>query len=283
MQGPPTTGELQGSNDVAKLEDLCSRPYKDQAIWFLNGFWVDFAKDEADKIWGYVNLLAELDEKKKAHGNAVDEFQAHRFLEKIGETLTVQSMRDKLRSTGAFGEQKFRTVPLAHFLLFKYNINYRDLVNAPQGSLSPTELAKAQKMVEDAQAACEAAQAREAELRAAERELKAQEDAYNRKTEELTRASETGGAVSKNKAKAELAQHLAEDPLPLRRAKITAEAAVRKAEAAVAEAQKSLAEAEEYLQKAKSMGAPEGQIWWMEKELQEARKYLPKSKGGVAK
>ncbi len=36
--------------------------------------------------------------------------------------------------------------------------------------------------------------------------------------------------MSRNKAKAELAQHLAEDPLPLRRAKITTEAAHKKAD-----------------------------------------------------
>ena len=38
--------------------------------------------------------------------------------------------------------------------------------------------------------------------------------------------------VSRNKAKNELAQHLGEDPLPLRKAKITAEAAVKRAERA---------------------------------------------------
>ena len=56
--------------------------------------------------------------------------------------------------------------------------------------------------------------------------MKKQEDAYATKTATLTKKSEEGGVVSRNKAKNELAQHLAEDPLPLRQAKITAEAAV---------------------------------------------------------
>merc|ERR1712137_390294 len=60
----------------------------------------------------------------------------------------------------------------------------------------------------------------------------AEEKAYNDKKEELERKSTEGGVVSMNKAKNELAQHLAEDPLPLRRAKITAEAAVKRAEKA---------------------------------------------------
>ena len=50
-------------------------------------------------------------------------------------------------------------------------------------------------------------------MEAALAELKAQEDAFNQKTEELKRKSEEGGVVSKNRAKNELAQHLAEDPL----------------------------------------------------------------------
>ena len=58
--------------------------------------------------------------------------------------------------------------------------------------------------------------------------LQEQEDAYARKTEELKQKSEEGGLVSRNKAKNELAQHLGEDPLPLRRAKITTEAATKK-------------------------------------------------------
>ncbi len=63
-------------------------------------------------------------------------------------------------------------------------------------------------------------------------ELKAQEDAFNNRTAELQRLSEEGTIVQKNKAKNELAQHLSSDPLPLRRAKITQEAAVKKADRA---------------------------------------------------
>merc|ERR1711868_50299 len=70
------------------------------------------------------------------------------------------------------------------------------------------------------------------EVEAALAEVKSQEDAYNSRTEELKQKSETGGVVSRNKAANELAQHLAEDPLPLRKAKITAEAAVKRSEKA---------------------------------------------------
>ena len=76
-------------------------------------------------------------------------------------------------------------------------------------------------------------------------EVHAQEQAYNEKKADLERRSEEGGVVSKNKAKAELAQLLAEDPLPLRRAKITQEAAVKKAEKATEAAVAARKEAEE--------------------------------------
>jgi len=70
------------------------------------------------------------------------------------------------------------------------------------------------------------------ELAAALAELKAQEDAFNNKTADLKKKSEEGSTVQKSKAANELAQHLASDPLPLRKAKTTTEAAKRKAEKA---------------------------------------------------
>jgi len=70
------------------------------------------------------------------------------------------------------------------------------------------------------------------ELAAALAELKAQEDAFNNKTEDLKKKSEEGSTVQKSKAANELAQHLSSDPLPLRKAKMTTEAAKRKAEKA---------------------------------------------------
>jgi chromosome segregation ATPase len=74
-------------------------------------------------------------------------------------------------------------------------------------------------------AACE-------ELESARSELAAQEDARNKKTEELKAAAESGGVVQRNKAKVQLDAHLAEDPLPLRKAKLTLEAAQKKADKA---------------------------------------------------
>jgi len=327
--------KLAGANDAEKLANLATKTYKDQAVWFLNAFWEQYGKD-AEKFWDYKHKMDELDLEKKNEGSGLDEVQAHRFLEKFNETLTVTAMREKLRSTGAIGD-RVKLVPLIHILIFKYGVDWRQLVNAPQGSKE--EIDKAQKMLDEVQsafreaekkdqeaaAALREAQAKEAEakqredeLRAAKQELenalaelKAQEDAYNNKTQHLKDLSENSTSIiAKNKAKNELAQHLNEDPLPLRKAKITQEAAVKKAdkatqvaaeararvaearkkseqakaaaEAAVDEARKRLEEAEAYLEKAKN-SLPKGAIWWLERELHEARAYLPTGKGGYAK
>jgi len=82
------------------------------------------------------------------------------------------------------------------------------------------------------------------ELEAALNELRAQENAYNSKISDLQAKSEQGTVVQQNKAKNELAQLRAEDPLPLRRAKITQEAATKKAEKARAPFEAATKEAE---------------------------------------
>ena len=94
------------------------------------------------------------------------------------------------------------------------------------------------------------------------------------------------------------------ETLPLRRAKITMEAATKKAEKtaaaaaeaanravearhaaeeAVEEAQRKVEAAEAYLNEVKNNPGGEGSVWWIERELHEAKAYLPASKGGYKK
>jgi len=58
-------------------------------------------------------------------------FFPNRFLEQLKETMTVTEMRDNLRSTGAI-TGTVRMVPLSHILIFKYKVNWHELVNASQ-------------------------------------------------------------------------------------------------------------------------------------------------------
>merc|ERR1712137_795476 len=255
-------------SDLDKLHDICQKTYKEQGVWFLNCFWEEFAEKEAEIIWQYVATNATLDLENHEEGCGLDEMKAHVFLEKFDETLTVREMRAKLRSTGAIGEsERPKTVPLTHYLLYKYNVDWHTLVDETRQGDNKEELEKAEQMLQEVQRAFreseekasvarqkfneaqaaenaakkDAAQAkeREAEAKSAQQELeaalaalKAEEDAYNQKKAELEKKSQEGGVVSRNKAANELAQLLSEDPLPLRRAKITAEAAVKRSEKA---------------------------------------------------
>jgi len=284
---------LDGASDHDKLHDLCKLTYKEQGVWFLNAFWEGGIvggkriADDPESIWNYVHKASVIDN-VKASGNALDELEAHRFLEAFHEAHTVLEMRSQLRKTGALAEnERPKEVPLTHFLLFKYAVNWHKLVNAPQGDNS-AQIAEAQDKLEEVQRAFDAstkadaeasaalrealarekeakesedaavareaeavsteneARARESDARVAEApfkaaqeeveaalaEVRAQENAYNEKTAQLKKDSEEGGVVSRNRAKVQLDAHLAEDPLPLRKAKITLEAANKKAERA---------------------------------------------------
>jgi flagellar biosynthesis GTPase FlhF len=315
---------LPGKTDNEKLNALILRTYKEQSVWFLNAFWDAFASKEAERVWTYVKNCNTLDLEKHEEGNGLDEVRAHKFLEDLGETLTVMALREKLRQTGAItASDRPKVVPIVHYLLFKYNVDWHALVNT-SGDNSE-EIAEAQRLLDlviaafqesdrqakvarDAESEArkkeEAARQQEAPFKAAQEEVdhalaevKAQEDARNSKTESLKKQSEEGGVVQQNKAKALLAAHLQEDPLPLRKAKVTLEASLKKAEKArapfeaatkiaeearhVAEqarhraddaveaSRRKVQEAEDFMEEVKRKpGTPHGAIWWLERKLQ---------------
>ena len=280
-------------------EDIVTRKYADQAIWFLNGFW-DEIQGDAEKIWGYVELMAELDEAKKADGNELDEFWSHKFLERIGRTMTVIKMREEFRTIDVDFNKK---MSMTEFLGYTYKKTIQQIIDAPQGNnqelidaaqqqvdaaqaavdemvaklniatekaneakaaadeatrasdaanaaaeeatrksnAADAAAAEASAKAADAKAAADAAEAVAAPYRkavaeneAALEELRAQEKAYADKKASLeaTKNDMSIGIVKRNKAANELDQLLAEDPLPLQRAKINQAATVRKMEKA---------------------------------------------------
>jgi len=215
---------------------------------------------------------------QKKEGNELDEFWSHKFLESLGETLTIIQLREKLRKIDVDMNGK---MSLIEYLIFKYNKGIEATVNAPQGG-NEEEIKKAQDELMAVQNALEAVQQKleeqkrgEEELRVAVDNLKMQEDSYNNQIKELTKKSEEGGSsiVARNKAKQELAQLKQENPLPLRKAKITQEAALRKVEKqrketeeAVIRAEVQMKEAQEFLETVKRKGGSGlGSIWWMER------------------
>jgi len=275
---------LNGSSDDEKLKDLCSRSHKDQAIWFLNYGWKLGLDKEADRIYKYVAKFNELDLQNRENGNSLDELSAHRFLESFKETMTVLEMRDNLRKTGAIPQSgKPTNFPLTHFLLARFKSDWRILVNTSQGD-NAEEIARCQKLLKEVLDSIPVLQKAEAEARVAALEQQKQQQIYDDKTNELKRKSNEGGAVQQNKAKAELAQHLAADPLPLSRAKITAEAAAKRAEKAVNNARAKVDELEAKLKElALKSGSAAGSLWWIDRQLHDAKQFMPIAKGGRSK
>lgn len=303
---------LKGDTDAEKLSFLGKQSYKEQAVWFLNAYWEKFdVEKHADDIWTWTNKFQELD-KKGAEGCELDEFQAHRFLESIGEILTVKKMREVLKEID-LDFNKY--VSLIEFIVYKFKedgVTVNTLVNVKPANSE--EIMEAQKLLEGAQkslgnARNKAESARKAEVaaKAAEtenkrclKELHTQEELYNGKIAafEAIATDDSKGIVKRNRAKAEMASLKAEDPLPLRRAKINQGAAVRKsqrasnaaidaskaAEDALILAEAAFQEAEDFLLEVKSRkGSAAGALWWIERELTEAKKYLPLRKGGIAR
>eukprot|EP01122_Echinamoeba_exundans_P013665 TRINITY_DN5_c0_g2_i1.p1 TRINITY_DN5_c0_g2~~TRINITY_DN5_c0_g2_i1.p1 ORF type:complete len:381 (+),score=174.43 TRINITY_DN5_c0_g2_i1:49-1191(+) len=281
-----------------KFREFTSKTYKEQGVAFLNAYWSEVQKD-AEEVWRWVHMFVELDVQKKAEGSDLDEFNAHRFLEKVQETKTVKELREQLKAIDLDFNKR---MAMLEYCLFRYKKSVSDFVGRPQGDNSKEieqasamleavqkaldeslrAAAEAKQAADDSKAAAAAAKvaadeaaksaaaaaaraaeaaeraaeaaARAAEAKAAEDEQRAaladvqsQEDARNKKTEELKAKGEDQnlGVVARNKAKNELAQHLAEDPLPLRKAKITLEAATKKAAKATAVAEEAKAKADD--------------------------------------
>ena len=254
-------------SDLDKLHALCLKNYKSQAVWFLNCFWEEFAEKEAELIWQYVLKNNELDIENHADGAGLDEMKAHVFLEKFDETLTVRDMRDKLRSTGAIGEtERPKTVPLIHYLLYKYNANWHTLVDEGRQGDNKEEMEKAEKLLAEVQAAFKeseekasvarkalaeaqsaesSAKAREAEAVSAENKaVAAEEQARQRESEAKTREAEALASEKQAKER-EAAAKASAGEAKERDAKAQQDA--QAAKAAEAEAQAAQRELEEAL------------------------------------
>jgi hypothetical protein len=224
------------ANQAKKLKEFAqvSREmnYREQACFFLNAYWAEHS-EEAENCWNYVAKFNELDAKKHAEGISLDEFESARFLEAFGQAMTVIERRNALKEIDIDTDNK---MSLMEYVTWKYKLDIDTLMTRPQGTNE--ELKKAELAL---------------------KEVQTEISSIEKQKERLEEASK-GEGVKAKKAKAELEMLLKADQLPLRKALISAEAAVRKA------------------QKSKDVQA-QGKLWWLNKELEEAKKYKPQ--GGV--
>jgi len=294
----------------AKWQQIESRNYAGQCKYMLNGFWGTLEKD-AELVWNWCQSFTELDQDKHGDGNELDEFWSHKFLEGLGETMTVIEMREKFRKIDADFNKRMSMV---EYIMYRYGFSIPSVLTCPQGD-NTAGIKKAEAMVNEAQKALDEMNAKldqskaaaerakeaadaakkaakavadaEAEAKKALAELQAEEKAFENKKAALekTKNDMSIGVVKRNKAANELDQLLSEDPLPLRKAKINQSAAVKKCERATKAAEAAAQKAEE-TEKAAVAAEEEAQAAASaaEKKLQEALDFLEeeKQKGGVA-
>eukprot|EP00727_Mastigamoeba_balamuthi_P011519 m51a1_g6990 hypothetical protein (291) ;mRNA; r:157614-158964 len=268
---------------IAQFSELCKRIYKDQAIWFLNGFWGNgVGPKDANQVWDWVSKFVELDlmssDKKGHNGWELDQFWSAKFLESNNQTLTALARKEALRLIDADNNGRMSVL---EYLVWHFKKGIDETVDSPQGT-SP-ELEEAQRALRKVQTAIEDARRLEEELRVAVADLKKQEEAYANRVRLLEEKANDASAstVARSRAANELAQVKGEDPLPLRKAKLTQEAALRKVQKQQDKLQQELAAAQAAVDRARASskgGLAPGMIWWMQRELFEGDRSLPKSR-----
>jgi len=321
-----------------KFADLSKLKYKDQAIWFLNGYWGDGVDPSVSLlVWDYIKKFVELDilgpTRKGEDGNELDQFWSAKFLEDMDSAMPAIQRKEALRTIDQDSNGKMSAI---EYLVWKFNKGVQETVEAPQGDNTEailaaqravervaSQLAECEKKLDAQKRAKEENDIAVAELKKAEKELKVaeaelesaisdlkrQEDEYRTKCETLESRSkdQSISLMQRNKAANEHLQLKQEDPLPLRRAKITQEAALRKVqkqkktteearliqetkgkelekairelEAAYVSLEQKMTEAQAELEKIRSKpGGGKGALWWLQRELFEIDNRLPRSK-----
>lgn len=297
-----------------KFNELVNKKHRDQAKWFLNAFWNEGLEEHAEDVWKATHHFLELDlgfpvlygkrKQEFKEGNDLDPAKSHRILELLGETLTVLELRARLKKVDIDSNKR---MAISEYLLDKYHKKPEKLVNAPQGSIDGKELEEAETKIQvagelldaavEAKKQCDIA---EAPLKKANEELqetvdkiealeKERADKIAKLDKKIT--NKKNSTVTIGRANAEKEALLSEDPLPLRKAKITQKSQLKKikkarkpfkkateaAAKAKEEAEQAFQDAKDFLEELKNKGGtPFGSLWWMERELEEKKKFMPK-------
>ena len=168
----------------AAWSEIVEKKYADQAVWFLNGFWEEM-EAQAEDVWKWVELFGQLDQEKHADGCELDEFWSHKFLESLGETMTVIEMREKFRTIDVDFNKR---MSLIEFLSYRFKKTIQEVIDAPQGGN--------QEEINNAQAAVHAAQAAVEEMVARLAEATRTSEAADAAAAEATRTSEAADAAA---------------------------------------------------------------------------------------
>lgn len=304
---------------VEKFAEKClAMAHTEQAKWWLDCYWDEGAKANADQIWDYTHTFMAMDKKLQSKGRQLDQFEAQQFFEKIGETLTGQELRAQIQIRK---DDNSHNISLLEFLLYKYQVGCADkLVQTPdhvKAKMKETadkleslreflaklreEKMNLEEAINEQTAAKKVLMEAKVEADGSLTQLQNEKSAHQNKLESLEGmiSNEDASTVARNKARAEYAQLLAQDSLPIRKGEITMKAALRKVdtetkkvaaksaatdanrvevEKAEIDVQTKVSEAMAEIEKygaLKSDDSSPGMLWWMQREIKEAEKFLP--------
>jgi hypothetical protein len=288
--------------------------------------------DLLEEVWNTKAEFVKLDKSNGEEGKELSEFDAHRILEKFGSTMTVQQFRKVFQDIDVDHDHQMSLLEyliFKHQASWKTVAN-APVSNSSKVNQAQQYVSEAQKELQNALTACEKAKeelalALDANRKASDEESKALEKEASAKEaeEEVNKAKlaneeslnevkriekekedrikeleekstdQSLGIVKRNRAKAELEQAKQEDSLPLRKAKISQEAAVRRLNKAVKTAASETAiatEARRLASEAKELSivaakkseeaktASETAVEVAEKAFQDAEKFLEEVK-----
>eukprot|EP01084_Bolivina_argentea_P232936 392459_1 len=109
-------------------EIITKRTYREQAIFFLNAMWKEY-RHKPEDIWSFVQTADESDQMLGAQGSALAEFDAHRFLEQLDESLTVFALRNIIREININGDN---TMSLLEYLIYHYKVDITTMMTRTQ-------------------------------------------------------------------------------------------------------------------------------------------------------
>jgi len=295
--------------DKSILVTISKKPYRDQAIWFLNNCTqLQNNTASAEMVYKIHQECVKLDP-SKSQGNGLSELQAHLVLEHVQSPITQMELRSfitKLEENDSHDRQynsnprQDAVVSLVELLICYFNYKLEDTwwgddtQYQTKSYFLNDDIIKAQTVLQEAKDALQEAMEKRVlaiknetnanmavdiatqEQEEAERQyqvslqeqklaneakqianealnrVKEEEDSFYSKVEELKSKAlnQSLGIVQRNKAKAELAVLQTQDPLPLRKARIENEHAIKQYEKMREKAEISLKMADETQQKA---------------------------------
>jgi len=159
--------------------------YIDQGKCFLNAFWEEHNSD-TEQIWVWGHQFVDLDLDKGKSGNDLDEFNAHRFLEKNGETKSVKQLRDEIKEMDLDFNKRLAFI---EYLLFRYKYSIQQFVSRPQGD-NKKEIDEAQAQLDEANRSMDAAIKALDESTAASNHAKKESDIANKSAAEAKKKTE---------------------------------------------------------------------------------------------